>query len=377
MSITAGQPATLISEWRAYAGGPLTDLDAAPSVTILPAAGGAAVYGPDASEVAHPATGVYTLVWTPAPGTAPGDYLVVWDGAYEGASVQATEVVSVAAPVGTGTTGAVPCPGSWDPIWCGPLPAAEDYPDLDLPTIIEQQTEAAAEILYNLSGQRFGLCQLTLRPCRRECWGSGWPYADRWWEWTTAGGMWPRPALIDGAWFNLACGGCPGSCSCTPLSEALLPGVVHTVDTVKVDGVELVKNVQWRLDNGRRLVRLGGSWPVCQHMGRDDDQPGTWSVTATWGLPVPASGRLALGELAGELINACVGADCRLPQPVQQLVRQGVTISYLDPGEVFAAGRIGLTKVDLFLQWANPQRLPSPPQVFDVDAPTWRRTHTG
>lgn len=374
-TVTAGQPATLVSEWRQYGGGPLVDLDAPPAVTIIPAAGGTPVYGPDASEVAHPATGIYTLVWQPPASTAAGDYLVIWEGQYQGDIRQATELATVAAPVGTGTTGAVPCPGSWTPAWCCKLPDPADYPDLDIPEIIEQQTAAAAEILYNLSGQRFGLCQLTLRPCRRECWGGSW--GEGWWEWSAAGGLWPRPALIDGAWFNLACGSCLGSCSCRPLSEAILPGIVYSVDQVKLDGEVLVKNVDYRLDNARRLVRLGGSWPVCQRMDLDDDQPGTWSVTATWGEPLPVSGQLALGELACELINACIGADCKLPQPVQQLVRQGVTVSFLDPNEVYAAGRIGLTKVDLFLQWANPERLQSPPAVFDVDAPTWRRTNTG
>lgn len=270
-------------------------------------------------------------------------------------------------------TGTVPCPGSWEPLWCCKLPTQQDHPDVDVEELIEQAVTAAAEVLYSFTGQRFGLCELTLRPCRRDCWDRSWPgFGDGWWEWTT-GGVWPRPALIGGAWFNLVCAGCPGGCSCSPLSEALLPGPVHAITQVKLDGQVLTEGVDYRLDESRRLVRLGGHWPICQHMDRDDDQQGTWSVTAQFGEELPTSGRMALGELACAFLDACLGEDCPPAlRPVQQLVRQGVSLTFLDPNRVFASGRTGLTHVDLFISAFNRHRLPSAPQVFDVDGPSFR-----
>src|SRR5690606_6789226 len=123
------------------------------------------------------------------------------------------------------------------------------------------------------------VCEQTLRPCRRDCWGGDtWPWRGSWWEWT--GGTWPQPALIGGSWFNLTCGGCPNSCSCTTLSEVLLPGPVDCVTEVLVDGEQLIEGVDWRLDDNRLLVRLGGMWPKCNRLDLPDDHPGTWSVTA-------------------------------------------------------------------------------------------------
>jgi hypothetical protein len=276
----------------------------------------------------------------------------------------------------TSPTGTVPCPGSWEPIWCCDLPSAGDYPGVDVETVIGNAVDAAATVLYQFTAQRFGTCEVTLRPCRRDCAGDLWP--PGWAEWAPGGG-WPRPVLVDGNWFNLVCGGCPGGCACTALSEALLPGPVHRIVEVKLDGQPLAAGVDFRVDDHRRLVRLGGaSWPLCQHLELADTQPGTWSVTAEFGVPLPVHGKMALGELACAFIKSCLpGETCPWTAPVQQLIRQGVSVNFLDPNQVFAAGRVGLTQVDLFIAWANPHRLPSRPQVYDVDGPAFRRAGTG
>lgn len=230
----------------------------------------------------------------------------------------------------------------------------------------------ATELLWNLSGQRFGLCTVTLRPCRRDC-ASGLP-DDFGPPWTAS--SWPRPALIGGLWFNLICGGCAGSCSCSDVSEFVLPAPVHEIVEIKLDGTPMVSGA-YRLDNNRIVVRTdGGRWPRCNDLSLDDTEESTWSVTAAFGEVVPEGGILAMGALVCEILRAIGGEDCKLPAGVQQLVRQGVTISYPDVGELFRQGRTGLYLVDAFLAAWNPYGLRQRSRVYRVDRPTVRRAGT-
>jgi hypothetical protein len=254
----------------------------------------------------------------------------------------------------------------WTPIWCAPcaLPTAS-------PAITGWAVQAATEVLWEQSRQRFGLCTSTVRPCRRDCSGGGWPFADQWWEWGTPT-TWPRPVLWAGAWMNIACGSCPGTCSCTDLEEAILPAPVSTVDQVKVDGQVLPPSA-YRVDNWRLLVRVdGGLWPVCQDLSKEDTQPGTWSITVTVGEAVPVLGQLAVGELACEMTRACLGEDCRLPANLASLARQGVNISF--PTDQNIDDRLYFVRQ--FLDTVNPDRLRGRPAVYDVDGANWRTTGT-
>lgn len=251
-----------------------------------------------------------------------------------------------------------PC-AAWDPIWCCTLPAGSQ-------AVSGDALLAATEVLHHLSGQRFGLCEFTFRPCRRDCYANSWPFdSGSWWQW---GGAYPRPLLFDGAWFNLTCGGCPGSCSCTPLSEAWLPGPVGEVVSVKLDGQSLPAS-GYRVDDFFKLVRLGGlSWPVCQDLTLPDSEPDTWSVTLTIGEAVPTIGRYAVGELACEIVNACLGNTCALPKNATSVSRQGVSIDFPTFTELLRHGVLGLRWTDMFIATYNPNRLRARPQVFDVDA---------
>jgi len=249
-------------------------------------------------------------------------------------------------------------PCNWDPLLCCTWPTGSE-------AVTGNAVSAATEVLWQKSGQRYGLCEMTIRPCRRACGGGSWPFMDRWYEWS--GGMWPRPLLFDGMWFNIACGGCPGTCSCTILEEVLLPGVVSSVSQVKVDGVILPSSA-YRLDDNQLLVRTdGGRWPYCQDMAAADTQPGTFSVTFTFGEVPPVVGRQAAGQLACALARECMGEDCRLPANVTSLVRQGVSI------ELEADFLKRFTFVSLFLDYANPAGLIAAPVVYDPDAQYFRR----
>lgn len=230
--------------------------------------------------------------------------------------------------------------------------------------------QLATQVLWSMTGMRFGLCEVTLRPCRRECFE---PWPDSWRLWP--GATYPQPALIAGEWFNLVCGGCPGTCSCSSVSEFVLPSPVHRIIEIVIDGTPIVSG--WRVDNNRLVVREdGGTWPLCNDLSAPDGAEGTWTVTVEIGEPVPESAALAMGELFCEIIRGALGGDCRLPAGVQQLVRQGVTIQFPDVGELFRQGRTGLYLVDMFINTWNPYGLRQRSRVYSVDRPEVRRTNT-
>jgi hypothetical protein len=258
-----------------------------------------------------------------------------------------------------------PC-SDWVPYWtCDNVLTAS-------PALTGYAVNAATRVLWALSGRRYGTCQATLRPCRRECY-TDFPLGWSQWDRTSQGNfVWSDYRY----WFPLGCGSCEGDCSCTRISETILPTPVNTVVQVKVDGTPLVTGA-YRVDNNRLLVRTDGQvWPRCNDLNKDDTQAGTWSVTATYGEDVPQSARFAVGELACEIIKAATGTDCRLPPGITSLARQGVNISIPDFGDLLKDGRTGLYLVDMFLVTENPHRLQQRGRVFSVDHPSVRRTGT-
>lgn len=240
------------------------------------------------------------------------------------------------------------------------------------PTATGIAVSSATEILWALSGRRFGTCQVTLRPCAEDC------YSGQYWS--SYGAPWPSSVFPSRgwSWFNTLCGSCSGTCSCTEISEVLLPAPVSSIVSVKVDGVAMVTGgAAYRVDDNRRLVRTDGlRWPRCNDLSRDDTQPGTWSVTALYGEDVPDMAQLAVGEMACEILKAMGGEDCRLPTGITQLVREGVTISYPDIGSLWKQGRTGLYLVDAFLTTENPNGLHRRSRTYRVDGPTPRRVGT-
>lgn len=239
------------------------------------------------------------------------------------------------------------------------------------PTATGAAVTAATYVLWALSGRQYGTCTTTLRPCRREC------YDDAWWN--TYAAPWSTYTDYVGStypWFVLGCGGCRGSCSCSQISEVLLPSPVQSITTVKLDGVAAPTG-SYRLDNDRLLVRTDGQvWPRCNDLSKDDTQVGTWSVTAVYGQPVPKMGEVAMGELACEILKAMNGEECRLPAGVTQLTRQGVSISVPDIGAIFQDGRTGLYLVDMFLISANPKKIMQRGRIYSPDRMIHRRTGT-
>lgn len=241
-------------------------------------------------------------------------------------------------------------PAGWNPVALTPEQTAS--------------VKVASEILWRLSGGQFGLCEIILRPCRRGCIDTNLAY------W--ANGVFV-PYVMGGEWFNLTCCG-QNSCGCGPICELELPGPVHAITSVTVDGV-VVPADTYRVDNAAWLVRLGDAcWPDCQSLNLEPDQVGTFAVTYQKGVPVPPGGSLAVTQYAVELWKACNGVSgCKLPARVQSVTREGVSMTMLDPMTFLQDGLTGLPFVDQWLTAVNPYGSRSPSQVFSIDVPTPRR----
>ena len=230
-------------------------------------------------------------------------------------------------------------------------------------------TLVATQVVDALSGRQFGLCPVTIRPCLRECLTT--PYVGSLDSWPGSD-LPTSPALA-----QVSCGGgCTDTCSCTSLSEVVLPAPVNEIIEVKVDGTPLITG-SYRVDDNRFLVRTDGeSWPRCNDLNEADTEIGTWSVTFTVGQPVPEGGKWAVGELACQLLLAARGEDCRLPRTVSRLVRQGVTIEFPDMIDLFKNGLTGLYLVDLFVKSVNPAGLVQRSKTYSVDGTLARRAGT-
>jgi hypothetical protein len=222
--------------------------------------------------------------------------------------------------------------------------------------IINAQIEVASEVLYALSGRQYsGSCSETVRPCSGGSALAGFTW-DRW--------TYPWLPLKNGAtWINIgpACG-ChiTYDCGCKGIPQVNLGrSDVSEILSVVIDGTELGA-LNYRLDHGRWLVRTDGeNWPCCQDLAADLDAEGAWYVELVHGVEPPTSGKEAAKKLACELIKACVGADCDLPQRVTSIVRQGVSMTLIDPQEFLSDLRTSIYQVDLFLKAANPNGLVS------------------
>lgn len=210
-----------------------------------------------------------------------------------------------------------------------PVQGCDTCCDLDVhPDVLAATQTMATEWLWEATNRQFGNCPVEILPCAKGCSGSG----NQWVPYRTASG-----------WTNVGCGTCADTCSCTSLSEIILP-TPGTVLSVSSNGFSLPPEA-WRVDNMRRLVRLdGGRWPTCQDFTAD---PPTFAVIYTPGYEVPLQGQLAAAALACQLARRACGEKCDLPANTTQVTRQGVTIT-IDPGK-----ETGLWVVDQWVQLMN------------------------
>lgn len=238
-------------------------------------------------------------------------------------------------------------PCDWPLAQCGPLPPEDD-------PLYEPLKDAATGVLWALSGRQFGCCRRTTRYCREQ-------------SYSPAGEAWLRAELVDGRWVNLGCQSCGTRCGCTGTCEIRIDGPVCGLHEVLVDG-EAVPTGSFRVDDGDKLVRTDGE---CFPLGKPVE------VTFSTGVPVPAGGRLALGELFSELWKACPTCDagtCSLPKRIQVIVKGGMTVGFLDPMEFLRNGKTGLYYTDLWLSSVNPLARPQAARAMSPDWPGGRTT---
>lgn len=212
----------------------------------------------------------------------------------------------------------------------------------------------ASELLWRLTGRQFGVCPVTIRPCRRSC-------------------VTTYSPVIYAEWRDMPCGGCATTCACTEICEINLAGPVAAVTEVRVNGVVLSAGTVWRLDDGYRLTRVdGGCWPACQDLRLPATDPGTFAVTYQQGIPVPEGGKLAVSLFAREILKACSGSACQLPARVREITRQGMTMTVMGDVAELDQGLTGIPMVDMWIRSVNPDRQRGPAWVWTPDVPPFR-----
>lgn len=257
-----------------------------------------------------------------------------------------------------------------DPCLTDGLPIAQ--------SIIDNAIAAASELVWAKTGRQFGVCEVTIRPCRKGCG----PCDDLFFDfgafiygWGPIGPAW-LPWLDGGIWTNIPPCGCPDECFCSRAEQIPLPYPVCEIIEVQIDG-DIVPATGYRVDDFQNLVRTdGGKWPRCQSPA-DLGEENTFGVTLTYGRPVPELVKLATAELACQFIKLCANQPCQLPQRVSSISRQGVTIGYIDPQEFWRDKRTGIYLVDLAVDTFNPHKLTRKPTIYSPDVGSrWRRTDT-
>jgi hypothetical protein len=207
-------------------------------------------------------------------------------------------------------------------------------------------TQAATFVLWAATGRQYGVCEQTVRPCGR------WPCDDGIAGYTWSNGVFV-PYVLDGQWFNCACG---AFCTCGARCRVYLPGPVASVTSVVVDA-SVVAASAYRVDDARWLIRTdGGCWPDSQDFDVDSGDD-TFLVTYGRGTVVPPYLLAAAGTYACEWARMCRGEACAIPTRVVTLTRQGTTFDGVDIDQLLARGLTGVASVDQVIVMANPHRL--------------------
>lgn len=235
------------------------------------------------------------------------------------------------------------------------------------PSGVAMYEQMAVDYLWNWTGRALGICEVSLRPCRQRCdqfdstyFGrSGFPNG---WRSTYT------PALIRGQWYNIGCGTCGDNCGCGLTPSLTLPGPVDSIEEILIDG-QVLDPSSYEVQNGSLLIRTDdGRWPTCQNLSLPSTEPGTWEITYIYGIRVPIGGQIAAGVLACELAKAACGdEDCGLPQRVQSITRQGVTVAILDAFDDIDKGHTGIWIIDSWL--ASMTKTPQTGRVYSPEYP--------
>lgn len=172
----------------------------------------------------------------------------------------------------------------------------------------------ASEILSEITNQRFGICEYSLRPCSCEC--------------LTACCCQLRTLSLD-----------------IPYGKPFVEVVSHTIyDDL---GVEVIPDVgSYRIYPNYIIFTDTWIYGFAQNLNNNVGDPNTWQITVKAGEPIPEAGRLAAADLACELLKRCQDS-CRLPAGIDTITRDGITMR-------FKTGSLQIRSVDLFLSYYMP-----------------------
>jgi hypothetical protein len=238
---------------------------------------------------------------------------------------------------------------------CGPWADLTDLPT-PRPDIPDAQFEAllwmASELLWAMSGRQFsGGCEstVTLRedPVGGWCWADpAWPVGATGYDW------WP----VRGPWRG-------GS---GRRVVALPDPPVTAISSVEIDGTALAADDWYAELPGGLLRRNGGRlWPV----------DGSLAITYSHGIAPPIGGRQSAVTLAVELARAITNDPaCKLPQRLQTVSREGVTVGFQDSFESLDKGRTGIWSIDAWLVSVNPAGISRRARVWTPELARARRT---
>lgn len=244
--------------------------------------------------------------------------------------------------------------------WVAVYPAAQPSGYAALTPEQRSHWEAmAAEFLNRWTGQRFGLSEVKLIPCYR-------PLRP-----TTFQGLGPRTGgrrwFAYGAPWRLWCSACGQTCSCLAPYGIRLPGPVHEVLEVTIDGVTVAPE-SYELRRYGHLVRIDGDrWPAFRSLTPRQEHEGLgWRVRYVRGEPLPSAGGVALGILAIEFWKAYAGdRSCQLPTRLSSITREGVSVTVLDTFEDLQEGHTGIWAVDSWI--ASVIHAPQRPVIASPD----------
>lgn len=152
-------------------------------------------------------------------------------------------------------------------------------------------------------------------------------------------------------------------------------------DIESVNLVGATEQLPYTLENLYR-VRLSkppnAVWPVLartQGFGRCD-YPRSIEVRYTYGSQPPYEVAFAIEVLAAELLKAMNDEECRLPQRVSSVSRNGINMTVLDPQDFLEDGKTGIEEIDAALSRFNPTKAKRPARVFGRMTPPPVRTNT-
>lgn len=248
-------------------------------------------------------------------------------------------------------------PCEWPVVYPGCSDGFAPEPLASMPTsgVFE---EMATQYLWNWTGRKYGLCPTTIRPCATDCTAGLSTFGH------LPGNSFTRPVLVGGLWFNVGCQRCGDLCGCGGVAPLSLPGPIYSVESVYDDGV-LLSPDSYSVSNRRYLNRTDGlGWAACG-----------LEITYERGVPAPLGGQVAAGVLALELAKAsCNDKTCQLPQRVQTVTRQGVTVAMLDAFDDIDTGHTGIWIIDSWV--ASITKPPARSAVLSPDLPRTRFRRT-